>query len=80
MMRQVSVINKSWTELYLKKTREVNKKFLILKDGADEKKLILRKRKHAEMDQVEKRSKAQIRKDKLENAKLRYLARKMLKK
>jgi hypothetical protein len=80
MMRQVSVIDKSWTELYLKKTREVNKKFLILKDGADEKKLILRKRKHAEMDQVEKRSKAQIRKDKLENAKLRYLARKMLKK
>lgn len=57
LMRQISIIEKSWTGKYLEKTKKVNKKILTMKDGVDEKGLVLRKRKHEEMLEKEKKTK-----------------------
>jgi hypothetical protein len=48
-MRQISVIDKSWIDHYIKKNKTVNKQHLIMKNGLDETGTVLRKRKHEEM-------------------------------
>lgn len=58
-MRQISVVEKYWIDEYIKKSKEVSLRHLIMKKGLDEKGIMLRKRKHKEMIDKEKLEKIQ---------------------